>query len=383
MEDDADRANDLMANAESRPETLQDSLLEQFHYFDCPPHIRAFGEYLIFSLDHNGYLRSSLPEIVQVYDADVSMEDAQQTLSLIQQLDPPGVGARDAKECLLLQLKPGMPYRDVLTTLISFHLEDIAQNRMPAIERKTGYSLEVIKDALEELKELDPWPGRRFESAPNRRITPDVTVLKNDEGKWVVELEDEYVPQLRISQNYVRMMQQNPDAKTKDYIKRKVEAAKWLIESIEQRYSTLKRVAQAIVDVQTEFLENGPEEIVPLKMQQIADVVGVHVTTVSRAVDDKYMTTPRGVFALKRFFGGGTTNVGRRGSRLGEHPPQAQRDHRRGGQIKPALGRRPGGRTGQARLRTGPPHRHQVPQSDGHSVVAATAGVLSQLEFML
>jgi RNA polymerase sigma-54 factor len=309
ISDDMDRANDLMANAECRPQTLQDSLLEQFHYFDCPPHIRAFGEYLIYSLDHNGWLRSSLPEIVQVYDAEISMDDAQLALSIIQQLDPPGVGARDAKECLLLQLRPGMPYRDVLMTLISSHLEDIAQNRMPVIQRKTGYSLEVIKDALEELKELDPWPGRQFDVAPNRRITPDVSVRKDDDGTWLVELEDEYVPQLRISQNYLRMLEQNPDAKTKEYIKRKVESAKWLIESIEQRYSTLKRVAQAIVDAQTDFLESGPEEIVPLKMQQIADVVGVHVTTVSRAVDDKYIATPRGVFALKRFFGGGTTNA--------------------------------------------------------------------------
>ena len=209
------------------------------------------------------------------------MEDAEEALGLIQQLDPPGVGARDAKECLLLQLKPGMPYRDVLMTLISSHLEDIAQNRLPVIQRKTGYSIEVIKDALEELKELDPWPGRQFESEPNRRITPDVSVSQGDDGNWTVELEDEYVPQLRISHNYLKMLKQSSDPKTKEYIKRKVDSAKWLIESIEQRYSTLKRVAQAIVDAQTEFLESGPEEIVPLKMQQIADKVGVHVTTVS------------------------------------------------------------------------------------------------------
>lgn len=307
ISDDADRAHDVMANAESRPQTLQDYLLEQFHYFDCSPVIREFGEYVIYSLDHNGRLQSSLPEMVQVYDAPISMEDAQEALRMIQQLDPPGTGARDLKECLLLQLRPGMPYRDVLMTLIGSHLEDLAQNRLPVIQRKTGYSLEVIKDALEELKTLDPFPGRRFEAEPVQRITPDVRVVKNDEDKWVVELEEEYIPRLRISHNYLQMMQQNPDAKTKEYIKRKVESAKWLMDAIEQRYSTLRRVAQAIVDAQTDFLENGPEHIVPLKMQQVADVVGVHVTTVSRAVDDKYIATPRGVFALKRFFGGGTT----------------------------------------------------------------------------
>jgi RNA polymerase sigma-54 factor len=309
ISDDADRAHDVMANAESRPQTLQDYLLEQFHYFDCSQHVRDFGEYLIYSFDHNGRLQSSLPEIVQVYDDPISLDEAQHALQLIQQLDPPGVGARDLKECLLLQLRPGMPYRDVLAKLISSHLEDLAQNRLPVIQRKTGYSLEVIKDAIEELKTLDPFPGRRFESEPVQRITPDVRAVKNDDGHWVVELEDEYVPRLRISHTYLQMMQQNPDAKTREYIKRKVESAKWLMDAIEQRYGTLRRVSQAIVDVQTDFLENGPEHIVPLKMQQIADAVGVHVTTVSRAVDDKYIATPRGVFPLRRFFGGGTTTA--------------------------------------------------------------------------
>ncbi|MCA9077432.1 MAG: RNA polymerase factor sigma-54 [Planctomycetaceae bacterium] len=309
MSDDADRAHDVMANAESRPQTLQDYLLEQFHYFDCDSKIRGFGEYLIYSLDHNGRLQSSLPEIAQVYDDPISMEDADAALQMIQQLDPPGVGARDLKECLLLQIGPHTPMRDVLTILVGSHLEDLAQNRLPVIQRKTGYSIELIKDALDELKTLDPFPGRRFESEPVQRITPDVRVERNAEGEWVVELEEEYVPRLRISHSYLKMLQQSPDSKTREYIKRKVESAKWLMDAIEQRYSTLRKVAQAIVDFQSDFLENGPEHIIPLKMQQIADVVGVHVTTVSRAVDDKYISTPRGVFALKRFFGGGTTTA--------------------------------------------------------------------------
>ncbi len=309
ISDDADRANDVMANAESRPQTLQDYLLEQFHYFDCTPALRAFGEYLICSLDHNGRLQSSLPEIVQVYDRSISLEEAQKALLLMQQLDPKGVGARDLKECFLLQIGPRTPYRDVLITLVSSHLEDLAQNRLPPFSARPATRIEAIKDAVDELRELDPFPGRQFDSVPTQRVTPDVSVVKDDEGKWVVELEDEYIPRLRISNQYLQMLEQNPDAKTKEYIKRKVESAKWLIDSIEQRYSTLHRVAQAIVDHQTDFLENGPEHINPLKMQQIADVVGVHVTTVSRAVDDKYIATPRGVFPLKRFFGGGTTTA--------------------------------------------------------------------------
>jgi RNA polymerase sigma-54 factor len=159
------------------------------------------------------------------------------------------------------------------------------------------------------LQQLEPHPGRGFEVRPVQRVTPDLLVEQDENGQYVVKLEDEYTPRLRISRRYLEMLRGNPDAKTKEYIKKKVDSAKWLIESIEQRHNTLKRVAQSIVNFQTEFLDNGPEFIVPLKMQQIADVVGVHVTTVSRAVDDKWIQTPRGLFPLKRFFGGGTTTA--------------------------------------------------------------------------
>ena len=129
------------------------------------------------------------------------------------------------------------------------------------------------------------------------------------DGQWTVQLINDYTPELRISRKYMKMLAANPDQKTKDYIRKKIESAKWLIESIEQRHNTLKKVAQAIVDHQSDFLESGPEAIVPLKMQQVADDVGVHVTTVSRAVDGKYMETPRGIYPLRRFFGGGTTTA--------------------------------------------------------------------------
>jgi len=309
MDDDSDRQHDVMANAASRPQTLHDYLLEQFHYFDCDPLAREFGEYLIQNLDHNGRLQSSLPEIVQVFGKPIPLEQAEETLQMIQKLDPPGVGARDLKECLLLQITEETPLHDILRTVISGHLDDIIQNRLPLIERKTGYSIDDIKAAIEQMKTLNPFPGRGFEEEHVQSVTPDLSVEKDDSGKYVVRLEDEYLPQLRISRRYTKLLQRNPDQATKDFIRKKIESAKWLIESIEQRYNTLKKVAQAIVDYQTEFLDNGPEHIVPLKMQQIADQVGVHVTTVSRAVDDKYIATPRGVFALKRFFGGGTTTA--------------------------------------------------------------------------
>lgn len=310
MDDDGERRHDAMANMVARPQSLQEHLLEQFRFFSCTPEIREFAEYLIQNLDGNGRLPAALPEMAEVFGKPISLDDAQSALSLIQKLEPAGVGAHDLKECLLLQVTPDTPYREVLVCLISAHLEDLCQNRLPVIQRKTGYSIDDIKDAWEQLKLLDPTPGRNFVEAAAPNVTPDLFIEQDANGKYIVRLEDEFTPRLHISRRYQQLLANGEaDQQTKDYIKRKVEAARWLIESIEQRYSTLKRVAQAIVDHQQEFLDKGPEHIVPLKMQQIADVVGVHVTTVSRAVDDKYVQTPRGIFPLKRFFGGGTTTA--------------------------------------------------------------------------
>ncbi len=154
---------------------------------------------------------------------------------------------------------------------------------------------------------MDPFPGRRFDAERAQTVTPDLIVDRDESGRYVVRLVNDSTPPLRISRRYRQLLRSgNLDPQTRDYIRKKIESAKWLIESIEQRNNTLKRVAQAIVDHQKDFLDKGPEFIVPLKMQQIADVVGVHVTTVSRAVDGKWMDTPRGLFALRSFFGGGT-----------------------------------------------------------------------------
>ena len=306
MEDDADRQNDLISSITERPQSLHEYLLDQFGFYSVPHEVREFGEYVIQNLTLDSRLPSPLPELMQFYGKQISEMDAQMALRLIQRLDPVGCAAKDFRECLLLQVTDEMPHRDVVVTLITSHLEDLAQNRLPLIERKTGYSIALIKEAHEELKHLNPFPGKGFEARPAQAVKPDVFVERDAKGAWVVRLEDEYTPRLRISKRYQEMLRNGVDAKTKEYIKRKIDSAKWLIESIEQRHGTVKRVAQAIVDRQNGFLEDGPNAITPLKMQEIADVVKVHVTTVSRAVDDKWIQTPRGLYPLKRFFGGGT-----------------------------------------------------------------------------
>ncbi len=194
--------------------------------------------------------------------------------------------------------------------MIANHLEDLEHNRLPAISRRTGYSIELIQEVLGELRKLNPKPGADFNNVVVTPVTPDVFVELDEDGQYRVRLEEADTPSLFISPYYRKLFQDPATSQeTREYIKRKINSAQWLIDSIQQRRSTLLKVARAIVDYQKEFLDKGPEAIEPLKMQQIADKVGVHVTTVSRAVDEKWIQTPRGIFPLKRFFCGGTTSA--------------------------------------------------------------------------
>lgn len=309
VEEEGDRKHDAMANMISRPPSLHEYLRDQLAWFELDPALRQMCERIIYSLDSNGRLETRLEDLLATHPTAADMELAERALSVVQKLDPPGVGARDLRECLLLQLRPGMPYYEQLRTIISSHLEDLEHNRMPIIERRTGYSLEVIQATQEQLRKLNPKPGAEFNSNHVPTVTPDVFLELGEDGKYKVRLEEGNTPRLYISPYHRQLLMSARDAETKEWIKRKINSAQWLIESIEQRRNTLTRVSQAIVDHQTQFLDLGPEHIEPLKMQQIADKVGVHVTTVSRAVDDKWIQTPRGIFPLKRFFGGGTTNA--------------------------------------------------------------------------
>lgn len=310
LEEEGQRKHDAMANMVSRPQSLQDYLHDQLGWFEIEADLRQMCDRIIYNLDANGYLQGRLEDLIDPDAGPEQLAAAQRALAVVQKLDPPGVAARDLRECLLAQLLPGMPYYEQLKTLISNHLEDLEHNRMPLIERRTGYSIAVIQQALLELRKLNPKPGANFGESFVPNVTPDVFVEQGDDGNYKVRLEDGRTPNLYISPYYRKLLTSgDTNAETREYIKRKINSAQWLIESIEQRRNTLTRVAQAIVDHQTEFLKNGPESIEPLKMQQIADKVHVHVTTVSRAVDDKWIQTPRGIFPLKRFFCGGTVSA--------------------------------------------------------------------------
>lgn len=302
-----ERKLDAMANVEARTETLHYHLECQLGELDLPAELRQMAERIVSSLDSNGYLTGSLEDILPATSDPSAVHLAEKALEIVQQLDPQGVGARDLRECLLLQLTPDLLMYEELIVLISDHLDDLQHNRLPAIQKKTGFSIEEIQEAWVDLKTLNPKPGSAFSIVSAPTVTPDVFVDQDDDGSYKVRLEEGRTPTLRINRYYRdRFLSGEATAEEKEFIKRKINAAQWLIESIEQRRSTLSRVAQAIIDHQTKFIDEGPEAIEPLKMQQIADKVGVHVTTVSRAVGDKWVQTPRGIYPLKRFFVGGT-----------------------------------------------------------------------------
>jgi RNA polymerase sigma-54 factor len=355
LDEEGDRKHDAMQNMASPPQSLEDYVNDQLAFLDIPEQQLKLIRYLISYIDDNGFisvpdeaaievavnkaldearekarekgkelsredeeqiqdkLRLTIPrryptleELAAGYSGGATAEQVEEALHTIQKLDPPGVGARNLKECLLLQLTPETPHRDVVRRLILDHLEDIEHNRLPAIQRRTDYDLAAIKEAIEVLMRLNPRPGAQFAAGNIPYVVPDILVDRNDDGEYEVRLLDDWLPNIYISRRYVDLYKQKgSDPKTREYLKRKIQAAQWLQESIEQRRSTLEKVTRAIIQHQRAFLDKGPEHIQPLKMQQIADQVGVHVTTVSRAVDDKWVQTPRGIFPLKRFFGGG------------------------------------------------------------------------------
>jgi RNA polymerase sigma-54 factor len=307
IDEEGDKKHDAMQNMASRPQSLQDYLSDQLAFFDATPEQMKLLRYLVTLLDERGYLSVPLDEVARTYQPPITVEEAEEGLRLLQKLDPPGIGARDLQECLLLQLTPETPHRDVVRVLIQNHLEDIKHNRLPIIQRRTGFELPVVKEAIETLKHLNPRPAGQFDANNVPYVVPDIAVERTEEGEYTVKLLDDWTPSLHISRRYLELYRDKGlDPKDKEYFKRKIQAAQWLMESIEQRRSTLEKVTKAIIQHQRSFLDRGPEHIEPLKMQQIADQVGVHVTTVSRAVDDKWVQTPRGIFPLKRFFGGGT-----------------------------------------------------------------------------
>lgn len=312
--EDKDKKLEAMQNTADRSESLQEIIERQMATLSLKERDQAIGNYLAWNIDENGYLRYKLDaEFVAGCEVDppCTVEEAQDVLELIQSFEPSGVGARDLRECLLIQLEQSNAkgHYDLEIRIVRDHLDDVVNNRLPKIAKALNEPVEVIDEAIQFIRTLNPKPGRVFSHPQVHYVIPDV-IVDNVDGRWEVRVEDSYIPRIHISKHYQEMLKTAADdPKVRAYVKKKIDSAKWLMESIEQRKATLNRIAQEIVDYQTPFLEKGIDALRPLKMQFIADKVGVHVSTVSRAIAEKYMQTPRGIFALKFFFTGGTTRA--------------------------------------------------------------------------
>ncbi|MBM4038260.1 MAG: RNA polymerase factor sigma-54 [Planctomycetes bacterium] len=320
---ETDRKYEAMQNTAARPISLQDYLFDQYTLLDTPLDLDEAAQNIIYNINDDGYLlaqdpehpEDALPEIVESMEGRATIEQAQRALEIIQRLDPPGVGARSLAECLLLQMRHDHDHT-LARELITHHLDDLSANRIPKIAKDTGHTLDEVKDAIAFISHLNPRPGTAFSAEVSPYVVPDIVVELVD-GHYEVRLEDDRMPRVYINSTYSRLLREEGTGEAaRDYIRKKIQAARWLIESIEQRRNTLYKIARAIVDIQRPFLERGLAHLVPLKMQTIAQTTGVHVSTVCRAIADKYMQTPTGIFPLRFFFTGGTrTTDGRIQSR--------------------------------------------------------------------
>jgi RNA polymerase sigma-54 factor len=261
---------------------------------------RKTAELIIGNIDDNGFLQTTPEEMA--LNTGIAQDDFEHMLTLIQSFYPPGVGARDLRECLLIQLRRDGKGSSLEYKIISEHMQDLGKRRFPEIARRMGISVEQVQKCANNIAQLEPRPGAIFAEAPKNYVVPDVTVEKVN-GEYQVILNGDQIPHLRISNTYKDIMAQDGNGnEVKDYIRDKIRSGKFLIKSIHQRQQTISNIAHQIVSRQREFFDKGSSQLKPMTMVQIADAVGVHETTVSRAISGKYMATPQGVYEMKYFF---------------------------------------------------------------------------------
>lgn len=283
--------------------SLQEHLLEQVRLSDLPEAQQPIAEMIVGNIDDHGYLQSGVDELS--FATNFPGETIRAVLTVVQTFNPPGVGARDLRECLLLQLERAGRQDTLEYKIIQSHMDALGRRRFPDIARAMDLDVEEVQSAAERISHLEPRPGREFSRDDNLYVVPEIFVTRVGDD-YVVSTNNESVPHLRISNTYKDLMAK-PDSSTevREYIREKIRAGKFLIKSIQQRQSTLLNIGREIVNRQREFMEKGVSHLRPMTMAQVAQVVGVHETTVSRAASGKYMDTPQGVFEMKYFFTSG------------------------------------------------------------------------------
>jgi RNA polymerase sigma-54 factor len=283
--------------------SLAEALMEQIRENSFTDEQRGIAELIVGNIDEFGYLKATIEELVAT--TSLAAEKISEVVKIIQTFDPPGVGAADLRECLLLQLDRAGRQDSLEYRIVRDFMNELGKRRIPEIARGTGQPVEEVQEALARIARLEPRPGRAFLPDNDQYVLPEVFVQKSGDD-FVVTTNDEQIPHLRISNTYKDLMSQGGNsAEVKNYIREKIRAGKFLIKSLHQRQQTILSIAKEIVQRQREFMGKGVANLKPMTMAQIASVVGVHETTVSRAVSGKYMQTPQGIFEMRFFFTAG------------------------------------------------------------------------------
>ncbi len=284
----------------SKPTSLADHLQWQVNLSSCSDEVHDAAYSIIGNLNEDGYLTANLEEVAAA--GEHTLKDVEEALALVHDLDPAGVGARDLRECLLIQLRMAQEENRLAERIVSDHLGDLERKEYRRIASALGCSVEEVEESLATIRRLDPRPGQRYNSVQPRLIEPDVAFVKVDEVYRVV-LNEEGLPQLRLSHHYRRLLRDgSAGGEVRKYVRDRFNSALQLIKNIEQRKQTIVRVCEAIIQRQTEFLDKGLDYLRPMMIKEVAEEVGVHPSTVSRAVANKYAHTPQGVFELRYFF---------------------------------------------------------------------------------
>jgi RNA polymerase sigma-54 factor len=300
--EDEERRQHMFDSLVSRT-SLQEELLEQVRMAEFAEDDRRAAEMIVGNIDDHGYLQSGVNELS--FSTGVDAARIESVLRIVQTFNPPGVGARDLRECLMLQLSRLDRQDSPEYRILRDHFEALGKHRFPEIARHLGISAADAQKHAANIARLNPRPGRDYAPDDNSFVVPEVLITRSGDD-YVVTTNNDYIPHLRISSTYKDLLgQAETSPEVREYIREKIRAGKFLIKSIQQRQDTITRIANEIVKRQWDFLERGVTHLKPLTMVQIAEVVGVHETTVSRAVSGKYVSTPHGVFEMKYFFTSG------------------------------------------------------------------------------
>ncbi|HBM86350.1 MAG TPA: RNA polymerase sigma-54 factor [Opitutae bacterium] len=304
--EDLERREHFM-NSLTTSVSLQQHLIEQAELADCSNQEREALLYLIGSIDDNGFLTETVSNIA--LNSGIPYSSVNKASQTLKTFDPTGIGTQDIQDCLATQLELRGRGTSIAARILRDHFKLLLRRRIPELSRKLGSSSEEIQDAIEEIATLDHAPAKRFSPDSNAVVEPDVTVCKDEYGEWKITLNNDYIPRLRISSTYKDMLAKgNLNKKEKEFMLEHMRSGKFLINSIEHRQQTIERITQQILEFQSDFLNAGVAKLRPLTMNAIAQTVGVHETTISRAIANKFIRTPHGVFAFKYFFTPGYTS---------------------------------------------------------------------------